>query len=58
MPLSQQSRKQHKSVAASRGQDRLNKYLRQGHKRIYDMFHMLDTYGFRRLVEEAKQQYL
>ena len=38
--------------------DRLEKYLRDDTARIYDMFHMLDTYGFRRMVDDAKKRYL
>jgi hypothetical protein len=38
--------------------ERLEKYLKDDTARIYDMFHMLDTYGFRRLVQEAKERYL
>jgi hypothetical protein len=41
-----------------RGQSKLAKYLKDKENRIYDMFSMLDTYGFRRHVEEAKQSYL
>jgi hypothetical protein len=41
-----------------RGQTRLAKYLKNKETNIYDMFHMLDTYGFKRQVEEAKRGYL
>ena len=38
--------------------ERLEKYLKDDTERIYDMFHMLDTYGYRRIVQEAKDRYL
>ena len=38
--------------------ERLEKYLKEDTARIYDMFQMLDTYGFRRIVKEAKDSYL
>jgi hypothetical protein len=45
-------------VGSLRGQGRLNKYLRDKESHIYDMFQMLDTYGFKKQVEEAKKSYL
>lgn len=47
-----------KQQPSLRGQSKLTKYLKDKESHIYDMFSMLDTYGFRRHVEEAKQSYL
>ena len=52
------SSKDKKDVASMRGQSMLNRYLKDKESHIYDMFSMLDTYGFKKQVEEAKQSYL
>lgn len=35
----------------------LDKYLKEGQGRIYDMLQMLDTYGFKKKAEEAKKEF-
>ena len=41
-----------------KGAEFLEKYLKEGKDRIYDMLSMLDTYGFKRKAEEAKKQFM
>ena len=40
------------------GQEHLEKYLKEGKDRIYDMLSMLDLYGNKRKAEEAKKLYM